>query len=572
MLSKSNYQTYPRLTLDKNIDFDAHFFKDLCILLLMSASPSWLRLVTPERRSFWANRNVFVTGGFGLLGSTIVELLHLMGARVTVLKRDHSSSSRLFELPAYKDLNVAPGDLDDYNSLYRIIAEYEIDTVFHLGAQPIAPVGNRAPLPTLKTNIMGTANLLEACRVNPTVKRVMVASSDKAYGAQPVLPYTEEAPLQGRHPYDVSKSCTDLLAQMYYHTYKLPVAITRCGNLYGPGDLNWQRIVPETFKHVVHNEAPLIRSDGKFIRDYFFVRDAANAYVTLAENMERPEVVGQAFNFSTGNGKTVLDIVDTILKAGGRSDLQPKVLNEAKAEIHDQTLSSEKAWRVLGWKPVFTLEEGMAETFAWYRDYFASRKAAREAVLAPLAAIDALEASKTQADLTSKTFLPEVTPIGIHAVPPAATTVSVARQTPIDGVTLTPLKIIADDRGQIMHMLRQDTPGFDGKFGEVYFTGVYQGAAKGWNLHTRAWSNWSVPNGRVKVALFDTRENSPTRGQGFELILGDHNYQLLTIPPGVAAAWKGVAAGMSMVANVSSEMHDPNEGKKLPLETYPHTF
>lgn len=327
--------------------------------------------LAPERQTFWKNRNVFVTGGFGLLGSTIVDFLTRMGARVVVLKRDHVPTSRLFEIEGFKDVIVVNGDFENYDLVYRVLNDYEIETVFHVGAQAIAPIANRAPLPTLKTNIMGTCNVLEASRLSPTVKRVLVASSDKAYGPQPVLPYTEEAPLRGNHPYDVSKSCTDLLTYTYFNTYKLPVSVTRCGNLYGPGDLNWSRVIPETIKHIVHNEDPIIRSDGTFIRDYFFVKDAANAYIRLAENMDRSEIVGQAFNFSTGNRFTVIDIVSAVLKALG-SERKPVILNQAKAEIHDQTLSSEKAKRLLNWEPTYTVDEGLAETVAWYKAYFAS--------------------------------------------------------------------------------------------------------------------------------------------------------------------------------------------------------
>lgn len=508
---------------------------------------------------------MFITGGFGLLGSTITELLHLMGARITLLQRDEVPSSRLWETEASKHVNIAHGDILNYNDVYRTIAEYEIDTVIHLAAQPIAPVGNRAPLPTISMNVMGTANVLEACRTNPTVKRVVVASSDKAYGAQPVLPYTEDAPLQGRHPYDVSKSCTDLIAQMYHYTYKLPVAVTRCGNLYGPGDLNWQRIVPETIKHLLHGEKPVIRSDGKFIRDYFFVRDAANGYLHIAENMTNPAVVGQAFNLSTGNGKTVLSIVESLAKAVGRSDLEPTILNEAKAEIHEQTLSSEKALRILGWQPVFTLEEGLEETVSWYKEYFIQRGTLSSGSVS----VGITSADRALSHLPAITSGVLVSTGSLSLVDPNLPT---PKLTTIEGVTLTDLKIIADDRGQVMHMLRQDSPVFQrfGKFGEVYFSGVYQGVVKGWKIHSRSWSNWSVPSGRVKATLYDARETSPTKGQTFEVVLGDHNYQLLTIPPGVAAAWRGFSPTMSLVANFASETHDPEEGKTVPLETYPY--
>lgn len=344
-------------------------------------APRSATLVTPERATFWHDRNVFVTGGFGLLGTTLVEFLHSMGARVVVLKRDHVPASRLFETPAYRDVTIVDGDFESYDTVYRLLHEYEVETVLHVGAQAIAPIANRAPLPTLRANVMGTANVLEAARLTPTVRRVVVASSDKAYGPQPVLPYTEEASLKGTHPYDVSKSCTDLIAQMYHNTFQLPVCVTRCGNLYGPGDLNFSRIVPDTIRRAIKGEVPVIRSDGKFIRDYFFVRDAANAYLTLAEHMDRPEVIGHPFNFSTGNRFTVLDIVRKLLEAVGRTDLQPTVLNQANAEIRDQTLSSAKAKRLLGWEPAYTVEEGLRETVAWYQQYLG-----QERVAAPVAA------------------------------------------------------------------------------------------------------------------------------------------------------------------------------------------
>lgn len=331
------------------------------------------QFLTPERKAFWKNRHVFVTGGFGLLGSTIVDFLTRLDARVVVLKRDHAPTSRLFEIPGYRNVIVVNGDFEDYDTVLRTISDYEIETVFHVGAQAIAPIANRSPLPTFKTNVMGTVNVLEACRVSPTVKRVLVASSDKAYGPQPILPYTEDAPLRGNHPYDCSKSCTDLIAYTYYNTYKLPVCVTRCGNLYGPGDLNWSRVIPETIKHLLNEEDPIVRSDGTFIRDYFFVKDAALGYLTIAENMDRPEVAGQAFNLSTGNKFTVLDIIGHVSKAMG-STREPKILNQAKAEIHDQTLSSVKAAELLKWSPAYTVEEGMAETVAWYKEYFAKSR------------------------------------------------------------------------------------------------------------------------------------------------------------------------------------------------------
>ncbi len=327
------------------------------------------QFLTDERKAFWRNRRVFVTGGFGLLGSTIIETLDTCGAHIVALQRDLVPSSRLLETEAIHRVTIVRGDFEDYETVYRTLHEYEIESIFHVGAQPIAPIANRAPLPTLRANIMGTVNVLESARLTPSVKRVLVASSDKAYGPQPVLPYTEEASLRGNHPYDVSKSCTDLIALMYHNTFKLPVCVTRCGNLYGPGDLNFSRIIPDTIVKALTGRPVEIRSDGLFIRDYFFVKDAAMAYITLAEHMDRPEIVGQAFNFSTGNCLNVLQVVDKILETVGRPDLKPIVLNQAKAEIHDQTLSSEKAHRLLQWNTRYTIEEGMKETVEWYKNY-----------------------------------------------------------------------------------------------------------------------------------------------------------------------------------------------------------
>ena len=329
-----------------------------------------LFLNDPVRRAFWLNRRVFLTGGFGLLGSHIAEYLVKLGASVVLLKRDHVPSSRLFETDAYRKSVIVQGDFEDYDTIYRTLADYEIETVFHVGAQAIAPIANRSPLPTFRANIMGTCNVLEAARLNPTVKRVLVASSDKAYGDQPILPYTEDAPLQGKHPYDVSKSCTDLIAQTYVKTYNSPICVTRCGNLYGAGDLNFNRIIPDTIRQALNDKAITIRSDGQFIRDYFFVKDAAMGYLAIAQAMEDESVRGHAFNLSTGNGYKVVDIVAKIYEVMGKTDLSPTILNQASSEIREQTLSSKKAETILGWKPVYSVEEGLSETVSWYRQYF----------------------------------------------------------------------------------------------------------------------------------------------------------------------------------------------------------
>lgn len=322
---------------------------------------------------YWKDKNVFVTGGTGLLGPWLINALIEKGANVTALVRDEVAKSRFFSLGINNKANCIYGCLTNYPLIERALNEYEIDTVFHLGAQAIVTTANRSPLSTFESNIKGTWNILEAVRNSSLVKGIVVASSDKAYGTQKVLPYTEEAPLQGEHPYDVSKSCADLLAQSYHKTYGIPVGITRCGNFYGGGDLNFNRIVPGTIKSILHNEAPVIRSDGTYIRDYIYIKDAVNAYMLLAENVDKPSVRGHAFNFSYNNKLNVLEIVNTIIRLMG-SDLKPKILNEAKGEIKHQYLSSEKARAVLGWQPAYSIDEGLKETIEWYKEFFASHK------------------------------------------------------------------------------------------------------------------------------------------------------------------------------------------------------
>ncbi len=320
-------------------------------------------------KNFWGNKNIFVTGATGLLGSWLVEDLIKKQANVVILLRDFVPNSRLIASGLINKTTVVKGCLEDYFTIERTLNEYEIDTVFHLGAQTIVGTANRSPLSTFEANIKGTWNVLEAVRNSKLVKRTTVASTDKAYGPQKNLPYTEESPLQGNHPYDVSKSCSDLITQAYYETYDLPIAITRCGNIYGGGDLNFNRIIPGTIRSVIFNEKPIIRSDGTFIRDYIYIKDIVNAYLVLAENLERSEIKGQAFNFSTGNRINVLQLVNLILKLM-RSRLKPVILNEAKAEIKDQSLSCEKAKKLLGWIPKYPLEQGLKETIQWYRNYF----------------------------------------------------------------------------------------------------------------------------------------------------------------------------------------------------------
>ncbi len=322
---------------------------------------------------FWTDKPVFVTGATGLLGSHMTQELLDRGANVVCLVRDEVGQSHFQRLGLGRRAVIVRGCLEDYALLERALNEHEIDTVMHLGAQTIVGTASRNPLSTWEANVRGTYLLLEACRRNmKKVARVVVASSDKAYGDQPVLPYTESSPLEGRFPYDCSKSCTDLISTSYFETYKLPVCITRCGNLFGPGDLNWNRIVPGTIRSAVRGERPVIRSDGSFVRDYVYVGDAVAAYLEVAEQMGRPEVAGQAFNFSDEKPMDVIAIAQKVLAAAGRADLELDIRNEAAHEIKAQFLASGKARDLLGWKPRHGLEDGLRETVAWYRTLLGS--------------------------------------------------------------------------------------------------------------------------------------------------------------------------------------------------------
>ncbi len=319
--------------------------------------------------SFWLDRPVFVTGCAGLLGSWLTIALVECGASVTGLIRDEVPFSHL-RRSGYQDrIAVVRGDVTDYELIERALNEYEIDTVFHLAAQTIVPIANRAPLSTFETNVKGTWVVLEATRRSPKVTRVAVASTDKAYGVHEKLPYTEDAPLLGCYPYDVSKACADLIARAYTATYDLPVAVTRCANLYGGGDLNWSRIVPGTIRSVIRGERPIIRSDGTPLHDYLYIQDAVHAYLTLAEYLDEPGVKGEAFNFGMDDPKSVLEMVQAIIAVSNYPELEPVVLADAPHEIQAQYLDSSKARRVLGWSPRYLLEEGLRETLEWYQKF-----------------------------------------------------------------------------------------------------------------------------------------------------------------------------------------------------------
>ena len=320
--------------------------------------------------TFWKRRPVLVTGATGLVGGFLLHGLVEAGADVVCLVRDWVPQCEAVRSGRLDRARVVRGDLSDQACMERVLGEYEVDTVIHLAAQTIVPIANRNPVSTFESNIRGTWVLLEACRRSPAVKQIIVASSDKAYGDHDLLPYREDTPLRGRHPYDVSKSCADLIARSYAETYGLPVAVTRCGNFFGGGDLNWNRIVPGTIRSVLSGEAPVIRSDGLFVRDYLYVEDGAAAYMLLAEKLAGdPGLCGEAFNFSNEARVTVLDLVERILRLMG-SNLSPDVRNEARNEIRHQYLSARKAREELGWKPLFELEEGLAKTIEWYRAYF----------------------------------------------------------------------------------------------------------------------------------------------------------------------------------------------------------
>jgi len=321
--------------------------------------------------SFWLRRKVFVTGASGLLGSHLVGKLIERGAEPVVLLRDWTPASDLLSSGRLEYCSVVRGELEDLGLLLRALNEHEIDSVFHLGAQTIVGTARRSPLSTFESNIRGTWNLLEACRLlGDAVERVVVASSDKAYGEQTELPYTEATPLEGRFPYDVSKSCADLIATSYGKTYGVPVAITRCGNLFGGGDLNFNRLVPGTILAALEGRGVEIRSDGLAVRDYFYVEDAADAYLTLAETMPLAGAAGCAFNFGNERPLSVLDMVKTILDVMGRPELEPRILDVARGEIRRQYLDCTKARETLGWKPRFGMEEGLRRTVAWYENWF----------------------------------------------------------------------------------------------------------------------------------------------------------------------------------------------------------
>lgn len=325
--------------------------------------------------NFWQDRRVFVTGASGLVGGWLVEALLAQKADVVILLRDWVPGSRLIHSKLLEKTTIIRGDLSDTKLLERVLAEYEVQSVIHLAAQTIVPIANKNPLSTFESNIAGTWNLLEACRHVQSISSVVVASSDKAYGDADHLPYQENMPLKAVYPYDVSKACADMISLSYAKSFNMPVAITRCGNFFGGGDLNWNRIIPGTIRSIIRNQAPIIRSDGSLIRDYIYVEDAVHAYMTLSEALTKnPDLKGEAFNFSNESQMNVLQLTSSIITKLG-SALQPVIQGQNHGEIQAQYLDSSKAIQQLGWTPKFGLEEGLGKTIAWYKEYLENQHA-----------------------------------------------------------------------------------------------------------------------------------------------------------------------------------------------------
>lgn len=320
-------------------------------------------------KDFFDGKSVLITGINGFVGSWLASELIRKNANVVGLIRDMNPKSNLFLSNAHEKSVIVKGSITNYETINRILNEYEIEICFHLAALATVPVANRNPRNSFEVNIRGTWNVLDACRNSATVKGVIVASSDKAYGDKDSLPYTEEDSLSGKYPYDVSKACADMIAQSYYHTYNVNCAISRCGNIYGGGDLHFSRIIPGTIKSVLSNEQPVIRSDGTFKRDYTYIKDIVLGYLSIAEALTSKNIGGHAFNLSSGAPITVLDLVNKIIKISG-SEIKPNIMNEAKGEIKDQYLSNRKAKAILGWEPMYSLDEGLKETISWYKNYF----------------------------------------------------------------------------------------------------------------------------------------------------------------------------------------------------------
>lgn len=318
-------------------------------------------------KNFWKGQRVLVTGASGFVGGWLIKDLLDKGAQVIAFAREWNPQCEFISSQDYKHTAIVDGALEDYLTIERAIVQHDASVVIHLAAQAIVGLGQRAPLQTFESNIRGTYNLLDACRVHRSgIKAIIVASSDKAYGESDQLPYVENQPLAGSRPYEVSKVCADLLAQSYYASYDLPIGIGRCGNIYGGGDLNWNRIVPGTIRSLLQGECPVIRSDGSFIRDYIYVKDVSAAFLCLAEAISFEAIAGEAFNFSSQKPITVSALVSEMQAIMNCTDLKPQILDSAEGEIHDQYLDSSKAQKLLGWQAQYQLSAALKETINWY--------------------------------------------------------------------------------------------------------------------------------------------------------------------------------------------------------------
>lgn len=324
-----------------------------------------------EDRGPFGGMPILVTGATGIVGGWLVRRLLDLGGDVVILLRDEPTRAELFRSGDVGRVTRVRGDLENGPLLERILLDYDVRLVFHLGAQTQVVTAHREPLGTLEANVRGTYQLLEAARRQARPAAVVVASSDKAYGASDTLPYTEEHPLAGRGIYDASKSAADLIATAYAVSYGLSIAIARCGNIYGGGDLNWDRIVPGTIRSLLAGERPVLRSDGLPRRDYLYVHDAVSAYLRLGEALLSGDAAGEAFNFGHNEPVSVLEIVDELRAILRRQDLHPVILGGASGEIPDQYLDASKAAARLDWRPMFGLREGLTEAVAWYRDLLA---------------------------------------------------------------------------------------------------------------------------------------------------------------------------------------------------------
>jgi CDP-glucose 4,6-dehydratase len=317
----------------------------------------------------WEGKNVLVTGANGFIGSWITNALISKKANVITIMRDVRKYGNLDLFSISKKVSMVHGDITRYKDIERAFNEYDVDTCFHLAAQSLVGIANRSPLSTFNSNIKGTWNVLEACRTSETIERVIVASSDKAYGTHKKLPYTEDFALLGEYPYPASKVCTDVIARCYFFTYGLPVAVTRCSNIYGGGDMNFSRLIPDAIRHVIKGKKFVLRSRGTSERDYMYVKDGVSAYLTLAENVNRADVKGGAFNFGTGTPISATSLFSKICSIAGKTHLKPIISGKARNEIDRQYVDSSKAKKLLGWTAAYTIDTGLAETVRWYKDF-----------------------------------------------------------------------------------------------------------------------------------------------------------------------------------------------------------